>query len=136
VIRLRVPPLRERREDIPMLFAHFLNVAAQQLGVPAPALSHGVRRRLMDDDWPGNVRELSHYAERVVTGIDEDDSPIPELHHQGLSESVDDFEKLALSSALQTCRGQINDVSNRLKLPRKTLYDKLRKHRLKPSDYR
>ena len=71
VVRLRVPPLRERREDIPLLFAHFLRRAADRHGVEPPSVTDGVRRRLLEEDWPGNIRELAHFAERVVLGLDE-----------------------------------------------------------------
>ena len=65
VVRLRVPPLRERREDIPLLFAHFLRRAADRHGVEPPSVTDGVRRRLLEEDWPGNIRELAHFAERI-----------------------------------------------------------------------
>ncbi|OGN47167.1 MAG: Fis family transcriptional regulator, partial [Caulobacterales bacterium GWE1_67_11] len=103
VVRLRVPPLRERREDIPLLFAHFLRRAADRHGVEPPSVTDGVRRRLLEEDWPGNIRELAHFAERVVLGLDEGsggaeaDLSLPDRMHR--------FEGELLRGALQTHRG-------------------------------
>ena len=55
VVRLRTPPLRERREDVPLLFARFLGRAAGRLGRDVPPIDHAIRRRLLEHDWPGNL---------------------------------------------------------------------------------
>ncbi|WP_426026540.1 sigma-54-dependent transcriptional regulator [Brevundimonas sp. TSRC1-1] len=134
VVRLRVPPLRERREDIPLLFAHFLRRAADRHGVEPPSVTDGVRRRLLEEDWPGNIRELAHFAERVVLGLDEGsggaeaDLSLPDRMHR--------FEGELLRGALQTHRGDIVSVLEEMRIPRKTLYDKLQRHGLKPADFR
>ena len=134
VVRLRVPPLRERREDIPLLFAHFLRRAADRHGVEPPSVTDGVRRRLLEEDWPGNIRELAHFAERVVLGLDEGsggaeaDLSLPDRLHR--------FEGELLRGALQTHRGDIVAVLEEMRIPRKTLYDKLQRHGLKPADFR
>ncbi|MFN7109298.1 MAG: sigma-54-dependent transcriptional regulator [Brevundimonas sp.] len=134
VVRLRVPPLRERREDIPLLFAHFLRRAADRHGVEPPSVTDAVRRRLLEEDWPGNIRELAHFAERVVLGLDEGagggeaDLSLPDRLHR--------FEGELLRGALQTHRGDIVAVLDEMRIPRKTLYDKLQRHGLKPADFR
>ena len=134
VVRLRVPPLRERREDIPLLFAHFLRRAADRHGVEPPSVTDAVRRRLLEEDWPGNIRELAHFAERVVLGLDEGsggaeaDLSLPDRLHR--------FEGELLRGALQTHRGDIVAVLEEMRIPRKTLYDKLQRHGLKPADFR
>src|SRR6202035_1771500 len=66
VICLELPPLRARRQDIPLLAAHFLKLYADENGVPAPTLSPEAMRILMDYEWPGNVRELENAMERGV----------------------------------------------------------------------
>jgi two-component system response regulator PilR (NtrC family) len=76
VIQLRLPPLRERREDLPLFLAHFLARFAAELGRPAPRLSAEAERALLTWDWPGNVRELSNVVERAVTLSD---GPVIEL---------------------------------------------------------
>ncbi|MEQ8818620.1 MAG: sigma 54-interacting transcriptional regulator [Sumerlaeia bacterium] len=66
VFPVSLPPLRERRDDIPVLLSHFIGQAAQRLGVPAPSVSRTELARLQGYDWPGNVRELAHVVERAV----------------------------------------------------------------------
>ena len=68
-VRLRVPPLRERRADVPLLFAHFLREAAERFGRPVPMIDGGIQARLLSHDWPGNVREVRNYANRVALGL-------------------------------------------------------------------
>jgi len=66
VIQLRVPPVRERAADVPLLLHHFLERASQQHGLPCPQLSPGAAAVLLAYSWPGNVRELKNIAERLV----------------------------------------------------------------------
>ncbi|WEK39626.1 MAG: sigma-54 dependent transcriptional regulator [Candidatus Brevundimonas colombiensis] len=134
VVRLRVPPLRERREDIPLLFAHFLRRAADRHRVEPPALSDSVRRRLVEADWPGNIRELAHFAERVALSLDDATRPADE----GLSlpDRLNRFEAELLRDALQAHRGDIAAVLAEMRVPRKTLYDKLARYGLKPAAFR
>lgn len=134
VVRLRVPPLRERREDIPLLFAHFLRRAADRHGVDIPSMSDSVRRLLVEADWPGNIRELAHFAERVALSLDDN----TRASDDGLSlpDRVNRFEGELLRDALQSHRGDISAVLAEMQVPRKTLYDKLQRHGLKPADFR
>src|SRR5262249_17998716 len=66
VIPIEVPPLRGRRDDIPLLVRHFLEAAGRERGRPAPALSREAEERLVAHSWPGNVRELENTIERLV----------------------------------------------------------------------
>jgi anaerobic nitric oxide reductase transcription regulator len=66
VYPLRVPPLRERKEDIVALASHFADAAARRIGVPRVRLSADARERLVDSDWPGNVRELENVVSRAA----------------------------------------------------------------------
>ena len=134
VVRLRVPPLRERREDIPLLFAHFLRRAADRHGIEPPAVTDGVRRRLVEADWPGNIRELAHFAERVALSLD--DAPRQTDVDLSLPERLNRFEAELLRDALQAHRGDIAAVLAEMRVPRKTLYDKLARHNLKPAAFR
>lgn len=134
MVRLRAPPLRERREDIPLLFAQLLRRAADRHGAAPVAVDDALRRRLLEADWPGNIRELSHLAERVVLGLeraDPADAPV-----EGLPERLQRFEESVLRDALQRHAGDIVAVLEELRIPRKTLYDKLNRHGLKPSAFR
>lgn len=66
VFPISVPPLRERKQDVPLLLAHFIQSAAHRLGVPVPTVSRTEVARLQEYSWPGNVRELGHVVERAV----------------------------------------------------------------------
>ncbi|MDN3555699.1 sigma-54-dependent transcriptional regulator [Halomonas maura] len=144
VVTLPIPPLRERREDIPLLFQHFAVLAANRSGLEAPPLDAAGTSALMAHDWPGNVRELRNLAERYVllgvtcdyrletllAGVESDSGELP------LPQQVELFEKGLISQALARHQGRVSEVCEGLGLPRKTLYDKLRKHGLKAEDYR
>lgn len=134
VVRLRVPPLRERRDDIPLMFAHFLRRAADRHGVEAPAAGDEVRRRLLESDWPGNIRELAHYAERVVLGLE--GSSVRSETDLSLADRISRFEANLLRQSLETHGGDVAAVLMEMRIPRKTLYDKFQRHGLKPADFR
>lgn len=134
VVRLRVPPLRERREDIPLLFAHLLHRAAGRHGVQTPEIGDGVRCRLVEDDWPGNIRELAHFAERVVLSLETDAAAVG----AGLTlpERLGRFEREILRASLERHRGGVAAVLAEMGVPRKTLYDKMQRHGLRPAQFR
>lgn len=134
VVRLRIPPLRERREDIALLFARFLGRAADRLGRDIPQIDHTMRRRLLEYDWPGNLRELSNFASEVAVGIAAPEVSLPP--EAGLAERLQIYEAELIREALTACRGDIRGVTAMLKLPRKTLYDKLARHGIRPADHR
>ena len=138
VIRLRVAPLRERREDIPLLFSHFLRRAAAREKCSAPAMSASVRRHLIDHSWPGNVRELAHFAERVLAGLDETSArrQAADGADSSLAAQMARYESEILGEALEAHGGDVDKVAETLSLPRKTLYDKLKRHNLRPSNFR
>ncbi|PLR27361.1 Fis family transcriptional regulator [Caulobacter zeae] len=139
VVTLVVPPLRERREDVPALFGHFLAEAAARLRRPAPRLTATIRDHLLGHDWPGNVRELAHYAERVALGLPsalvaEDGAA------QGPAESLADrtgrYEAMVIRETLAACGGDARTAMALLQTPRKTFYDKLRRHGIEIDRYR
>jgi two-component system C4-dicarboxylate transport response regulator DctD len=130
VVRIRIPPLRERREDVPLLFAHFLARACERLDGPPPALDDSVRWRLLNHDWPGNVRELSHYAQRVALGF-ADQAAAPAAGDLGsLPERVATYEARLIDEALAACAGDVRSALEALRIPRKTFYDKVERHGL------
>jgi len=143
VVSLFIPPLRERREDIPLLFHHFLLVAGhryqQEVSMPSNTQMNG----LMSYAWPGNVRELRNFAERYVLlgrqfdwSLEKMLSGEESIHNRSLPQQVDCFEKSLLEHALVSSSGSIKDVMASLNIPRKTLYDKMRKYGLKKTDYK
>ena len=135
VVRLRVPPLKERREDIPLLFAHLLARAPTAPGAHTPPVTDAVRSRLLEADWPGNIRELAHFAQRFALGLEQVDAAQAELD-LSLIERVARFEAQVLTDTLSDTAGDMVEVQRRLKIPRKTLYDKLARHGLKASAFR
>jgi two-component system C4-dicarboxylate transport response regulator DctD len=129
VVTVRIPPLRERRGDIPLLFAHFLARAAARFRRPAPALTSAVERHLLHHDWPGNVRELSHFAERFALGLDAEEASPPEDAVEGtLPERVERYEAGLIRQALERSGGDVRATLAALGIPRKTFYDKLARH--------
>ncbi|MDQ2189729.1 sigma-54-dependent transcriptional regulator [Vibrio anguillarum] len=139
IVTLDIPPLRQRKEDIPALFHHFLLVAAARYGKAATALSQPEMQRLISHDWPGNVRELRNAAERYVLlgklaqlGDSEPSQKLP-TH---LVEQVAEFEKSVIEQALIECGGRINETMERLNVPRKTLYDKMQRYGLDKELYK
>ncbi|MBP7000171.1 sigma-54 dependent transcriptional regulator [Amaricoccus sp.] len=137
VVTLRIPPLRERREDVPLLFAHFARRAADRLGRPAPEITPAIRDRLERHSWPGNVRELVHYAERAVLGLAEIASAAPPGPDETgtLAERVDRFEAAQIRAALKRHGGDVAATVEALGLPRKTFYDKLKRHGIVRSEF-
>ena len=136
VLRLRVPPLRERRADIPLLFGHFQAQAAARFRREPPPLTDAVRQRLLESDWPGNVRELRHFAERLVLGLEEPAAPAPSETHQGLAERLEAFETRVLEDALREHHGDVRATIAALSLPRKTFYDKIKRRGIDIDRYR
>ncbi len=134
VVTLRLPPLRDRREDIPMLFRHFLALAAARVGRSAPPLGRDLLQRLSRQDWPGNVRELRNAAERSLLGMDEEfeDATIaaPGGVERTLEEEVALAEAEAIGAALKRHGGRIGVTAAALGITRKTLYLKMRRYGL------
>ncbi|MFJ4067522.1 sigma-54-dependent transcriptional regulator [Pseudomonas sp. NPDC089996] len=129
VAELRLAPLRDRREDIPLLFEHFARAAADRLGRAAPAPSGAQLAQLLSHDWPGNVRELANAAERHALGLG---SPNIEVTPAGqsLGEQMEAFEAQCLRAALRQHAGEIKAVMEALQLPRRTLNEKMQRHGL------
>lgn len=142
VVKIELPPLRERREDIPLLFQHFLLVAAARYGKEPPAVPKHSAQALMSFNWPGNVRELRNVAERFVLlgddcglQIDESSGLMP-CAPMTLPQHVEAFERALIEQALDETSGVIQDTMLQLGLPRKTLYDKMQKYGLDKSQYK
>lgn len=142
VVKVDIPPLRERKEDIPKLFHHFVLIAAARYDRESVPLDARQAARLMQHSWPGNVRELRNLAERYVllgpAALAEGDSASgPNIaSRQTLSEMMDGFERSAIVSALNACHGSIKDTMVQLGIARKTLYDKMKKHGLDKAEFK
>lgn len=143
VVTLEIPPLRERLEDIPLLFQHFMRVAAARYAIEAPMPGTDQTRALLSHRWPGNVRELRNVADRYVLLGDQFDYDIERMLHGGtqepaltLPQQVECFEKSQIVQQLAIHKGSIKDTMASLGVPRKTLYDKMRKYGLDKAQYK
>ena len=133
VMRVRIPSLAERPEDIPVLFRQYVAQAAEQSGLPAPDIPPDHLAALMAQDWPGNARALMSAAMRFVLGMP---GEVSEAHDLGLSEQLARVERTLLIAALGRQNGNATATAKALKLPRKTFYDKLARYGIRPEDYR
>lgn len=130
VVELHIPPLRERREDIPLLFEYFTAQAATSHGREPKPLRGPMLDQIIDYDWPGNVRELRNVAERHALGLGSLKLPGAPSHDAlietlPLAQQVEAFEKRVIERALADAGGRIVDVMNTLVLPRRTLNEKM-----------
>lgn len=126
---IRIPSLRERPEDIPVLFRHYVDIACEQTNLPVPDITPDIIAK----DWPGNARSLMNAAMRFAMGLSDGDAQESEL---GLNEQMAQVERSLLIAALQRHKGNATEAARGLKLPRKTFYDKLTRHGVKAELYR
>ncbi|BAU89838.1 Fis family transcriptional regulator [Methylorubrum populi] len=134
VVTLTLPPLRERREDIPLLFEQFVVQAAVKYQRPVIEVPPSLRRSLMLADWPGNVRELKNAAERAVLGFLSPDLAGAADAAPGLDALLDRVERLVIEDALKASGQRIAEAARALGLPRKTLSDRMRRLGLNAGD--
>ena len=142
VIEIRLPPLRERREDIPLLAAHFVERLAHELGKDVVEISAGGLKLLMDYDWPGNVRELENVVERAIVtakarALGEDDFAFMrrkmETNGNGrlpANLTLQELEHQAIAATIQRTAGNIKEAALALGIDRSTLYEKIRKYQI------
>ncbi|WP_437592829.1 sigma 54-interacting transcriptional regulator [Sorangium sp. So ce1000] len=134
VVQIRLPALRDRLEDLPELALHFVRRAAEQLGRPAPQLSHEALRRLGQHGWPGNVRELENVITKAVVLCDgrrigPDDVDVPRAREgggRGAPRSPRD-ERAALLAALERTGWNALQAAREAGMSRATFYRKLRR---------
>jgi len=140
VVTLSIPPLRERRGDVPLLFGYFAERAAARFRRAVPAMSSAVQRYLREHDWPGNVRELAHFAERSVLGLEDTDAASSATRPQPdaampLPERLERYEAEIIRETLGRNDGDVRRTIEALGIPRKTFYDKLQRHGIVRSDF-
>ncbi len=138
VISIHVPPLRERKEDIPLLAKAFVKKSSLEMNREPVNISPSALKLLMDYDWPGNVRELENLIERaLVIGdgkkIDTEDLPFShkELVTEALPKSLKKMEELHIKSILEENNWNISRAARDLDIDRQTLYNKLEKYKIK-----
>jgi DNA-binding NtrC family response regulator len=138
VISFEMPPLREHKEDIPLLADHFLHRFAQETNKPVDQISREALDEMMLYDWPGNVRELGNAMERaVVVGrgrrIVPEDLPIfrPEHVSPARGRTLREVETNHLNSVLNETQWNISKSAEILGIDRSTLYDKIKRYELR-----
>ena len=140
-IEIALPPLRERREDVPVLLDHYLGLYARKYDKPQRELPAHVQEALVRHDWPGNVRALRHASERAVIMADGDhyrldDFPLPQrseaasLPVVGDSLNLDQLEKQMIERALRMHHFNVSLAASELGLSRGALYRRMEKHGL------
>ncbi len=145
VYPIDLPPLRERRDDIPALVEHFLSKYASDAGRRVTRVHPEAMQRFMAYEWPGNVRQLEnvvHRAMLVCKGgeLTVEDLP-PELGGGNLAEpgdeadhflSLDEMEERAIRRAVESCQGNLSLAARRLGIGRSTLYRKMQQYKITP----
>ncbi|KZX70624.1 C4-dicarboxylate ABC transporter [Vibrio sp. HI00D65] len=142
IASLNLPALRQRKEDIQVLFRHFVIQASHKYKTRPSTIYPEQIQQLCRHEWPGNVRELRNVADRFILGIVGDgfdlQSPICESTGEDFAfeKQMEQYERNVLTEALIESAGNINEVSSKLNLPRKTLYRKMKKHQLDKESFK
>ncbi|MGC3873740.1 sigma-54 interaction domain-containing protein [Halomonas sp. GXIMD04776] len=146
VVPLTIPPLRERRDDIPVLARHLLKRFAERRGRRCPVLSQAALDCLRCHDWPGNVRELENVLEAAFylggPRLDVDDlpealrreSPATPVPGESLKQTLARAEREAIQKALVECGGNRTRAAKRLGIAKSSFYEKLTRHSLDMQD--
>jgi two-component system, NtrC family, response regulator HydG len=135
-IEIRVPPLRERIADIPLLLAHYAALYARKYGKAEPVFDEGALHRLCGYPWPGNVRELRHAVERMVIMSERGSVPLdallapPPRHAEdaGTTLNLEELEKQAIERAISQHQGNLSRAAQALGVGRTTLYRKMARY--------
>jgi transcriptional regulator with PAS, ATPase and Fis domain len=138
VISIHVPPLRERKEDIPLLARAAVRKCCLDLNKEEVSIAPSAMKSLMDYDWPGNVRELENVLERALVigrGGDIIEEDLPFTHRESGSEqlprSLRAMEKIHIQRVLRESDWNISRAARELDIDRQTLYNKIEKYEIK-----
>ena len=141
VISIHVPPLRERKEDIPLLAKAFVSRQCMEMNRDKAKISSGAMRELMDYHWPGNVRELENIIERALvigSGKEIGVGDLPFSHGDGCisdsPKSLKAVEKAHISRILEQTRWNISKAAREMGIDRQTLYNKMKKYAIKKGE--
>lgn len=149
VIQLALPPLRERKEDIPILAQHFTLKFAQEFNKEAKSLTCNAVEKLLSYNWPGNVRELENVIERAVVMANRqllrpEDFPLQidgcadsrRSFKDAKAKAIWEFEESFLKQALKTSRGNITHAAHNVKKNRRAFWELIRKHKIDAHSYK
>ena len=138
-VEIHIPPLRERREDIPLLAAHFLKRYAARYRIPVTGFAASALQAMIQYSWPGNVRELEHTLERSVLMCQTAEIQVSDLglnvqqrqQGQNLEElSIEEVEGILVRKALQRFHGNVSQAAEALGLSRGALYRRMERYGL------
>ncbi len=135
VMPILIPPLRNRKEDIPIIFQHYVLQASTRSQLPPPPIDNSLMQKLMARPWEGNVRELKNEAEKYLIGMN-----LPEFNMDSLpthsdssegsqitfKDQVAQFEKNLIEQELMLHKGDVKKTQESLSIPKQTLYDKMK----------
>lgn len=156
VVRIQLPPLRQRREDVPLLAEHFLRTFCEKSGRRLCGFGGGVMISLMEYDWPGNVRELANAIERAAVMATDDQiafvdlpsrrAPRPVNAHddagmnlpfkEGREKVIEEYERTYLMNCLRRFRGNIGQCAQHCGIDAKTFYRKMQEYDLDKRDFK
>jgi len=156
VATLVLPPLRDRKSDLPLLAKFFLDRANRRLGTDISSVSSAAMEIFFNYDWPGNVRQFANAVERAaifckshtITPAEVDqaftntssvvDSGPQVFINEGvpLKQALIEYEKMLIENALQTCGGTQTEAASALGVSAKNLWNKLQKHAIDPTSYK
>jgi len=145
VIPINIPPLRERKEDIPLLINHFLQEFNKELGKGVEGFSPAAIQKMMTYQWPGNIRELKNKVKQAMVltrnnVITAEDLffhvPVSSNKFQSFKEAKREFEKEYISQVLRICQGNISQAARLAKKDRKDFYDVMKKYGIQPETFR
>ena len=140
VASVSLPPLRDRPEDIPILFSLFVENAGERFRRPLPELDDKMIRYLLAQSWAGNVRELRNVAERFVLGMPvsgaHDSTPQNQKEPEVLTDKVSAFERETIRAAMIRNSGRVGKTAEALGIPRKRLYLRMKKYGLDPDQFK
>ncbi len=153
VVRIQLSPLRQRREDIPLLAEHFLRTFCEKTGRRLRGFGGDVMNKLMEHDWPGNVRELANTIERAAVMVNGDliagvelssgaasravaslDTSLP--FKEGRQKVIEEYEKTYLTDCLRRFKGNIGLCAQHCGVDAKTFYRKMQEYDLDKRDYK
>ncbi len=133
VFRVEIPPLREHREDIPLLVDHFVRRFSLQMNKRVTRVAPEAMSLLQQYDWPGNVRELENAVERAMVVVQEpelreEDFTLKLRGHESAPRTLEEIERLHILKVLEECGGNQTRAAEALDIDRVTLYNKLKRY--------
>lgn len=136
VVTIQIPPLRDRIEDVPVLFEHFVTACAKRRHMEAPSPDAANLISLQAETWPGNIRELRNRAERYTLGLDDMPDDPAGNRPKSLPQRLEAVERAEIIAALRRYKGSVKQTHTALGIGRKTLYEKFQKHGIDQTQFK